>query len=156
MRNVELPAPHSSRGFTLVELVVVMFLLALVAGLALPSAGRGIETIRLRAEVSAFAAFLRYGREQAITTREAREVRIDADSRSLALFATGAETPLRTRRLSPRLTILADPPNATSVTFSPQGLASGGNFTVESPERRSYRIAVDPMTGRVTTHRLDT
>jgi type II secretion system protein H len=142
-------------GFTLAELLVVLFLLALVAGLALPAAGRGVETIQLRADVAGLAAFLRYGREQAITAREPREVRIDPDARSLSLLAVDRDAPLRTRALSPRLRVQAEPPTASTITFSPQGLTSGGSFRVEGPDRRAYQIVVDPMTGRVTTRRLD-
>ena len=39
-------------GFTLLELIVTLLVLALAAGIALPSIGRGTETVRARADVS--------------------------------------------------------------------------------------------------------
>lgn len=142
-----------ARGFTLVELILVLFILALGAGLALPAVGRGVDTLQLRAEVAAFSAFLRYAREQAITRREAQEVRVDPDSRLLTLTAAGAEKERASRRLSPRIAIRADAATGLAVTFSTGGLSSGGSFQLVGPDGRAYRVSVDPLTGRVTSAR---
>ncbi|MBI4589634.1 MAG: GspH/FimT family pseudopilin [Candidatus Rokubacteria bacterium] len=142
-----------ARGFTLVELILVLFILTLVAGLALPAVGRGVDTLQLRAEVAAFSAFLRYAREQAITRRETQEVRVDPDGRLLTLTAAGAEKERASRRLSPRIAIRAEAAPALAVTFSASGLSSGGSFQLVGPDGRAYRVSVDPLTGRVTSAR---
>ncbi len=141
-----------ARGFTLVELALVLFVVALVAGLALPTVGRGVDTLQLRADVAAFSAFLRYAREQAITRREAQEVRVNPDSHLLTLRAAGGDT-RASRRLSPRIAISAESPIGLSITFSPRGLSSGGSFRLVGPDGQAYRVQVDPFTGRVTNVR---
>lgn len=144
---------RGGEGFTLIELVVVLFLVSLVTGLAIPAVGRGIEALELRAQVAGFSGFLRYGREQSITRRAAHEVRVDPGSRQLTLIASGSESPRAQKQLSPRLQISVVPPAARVVTFSPQGFSSGADFRLEGPGGRIYRVIVDPLTGRVSSRR---
>jgi len=141
------------RGFTLIELVAVLFLLSLATGLALPAVGRGIETLELRGQVAGFSAFLRYGRAQAITTRTPHSVRVDPQALQLTLIPVGSDSPKATRQLSPRIRVLADPPGPLVVTFSPQGFSSGASFKLEAQGGRVYRVTVDPITGRVSNSR---
>jgi prepilin-type N-terminal cleavage/methylation domain-containing protein len=141
------------RAFTLVELVLVLFLLALVAGLGLPAVGRGLETLELRAQAGAFAGFLRHAREQAITRREAQEVLVDPAAHRLTLTGAGDGEARLTRRLSERIAIRAESATGYRVTFSPKGVSSGGAFRLVAPDGRSYRISVHPLTGRVTSLR---
>ena len=144
--------PASQVGFTLIELIVVLALLSLATGLVLPAIGRGIEGLELRAQVARFSAFLRYGREQAITKRRAHEVRVDPEELQLTLVAVGSETPMARRALSPRIRISSPDPQAPRIiTFSPQGFSSGASFRLETPGGRAYRVTLDPVTGRVTT-----
>ena len=143
----------SFQGFTLIELVVVLFLLSLATGLVLPAVGRGMEALELRAQVAGFAAFLRYGREQAITRRTSHEVRVDPETRELALIARGSESPKVRKQLSSRIQISAESPTAQGVIFSPHGFSSGARFRLEGPGGRVYRVTVDPLTGRVSSLR---
>jgi len=141
-------------GFTLVELIVVLFIIALVAAVALPAVGRGVDALQLRAEVATFATFLRYAREQAITRREAQEVTINADAHLLTLRAAGAERARASRRFSPRISIRAESPTGLSITFSPGGVSTGGSFRLVGPDGRAYRVSVNPLTGRVSNTRV--
>ncbi len=142
-----------ARGFTLVELVLVIFVIALAAGLALPAVARGVDTLQLRADVAAFSAFLRYAREQAITRHETQEVRVNPDAHLITLQAAGTQSPRASRRLSPRVAITADSPAGLSITFSPRGVSSGGSFRLVGVGGQSYRVQLDPLTGRVTSAR---
>ena len=49
---------RGSRGFTLIELVLVLAILAVAVFLVLPSVGRGTEGLRLRTEGGRIAALL--------------------------------------------------------------------------------------------------
>lgn len=139
------------RGYTLIETTVVLLVLALAAGIAAPAIGRGLDAIRLRAEVAGVASFLRAAREQAITQRHALEVGIDGDGRTLVLKA-GAEDVRAARRLSV-LHIEPGPREARSVTFFAAGLSTGGRFRLEAPGPVVYVVTVSPLTGRVSTRR---
>jgi prepilin-type N-terminal cleavage/methylation domain-containing protein len=141
------------RGYTLIETTVVLLVLALAAGVAAPAIGRGLDAIRLRAEVAGVASFLRAARERAITQHHALDVRIDEAGRTLTLNA-GDEDVRAVRHLSV-LHIEADPRAARTVTFFAYGLSTGGRFRLEAPGPVVYVVTVSPLTGRVSTWRGD-
>jgi prepilin-type N-terminal cleavage/methylation domain-containing protein len=49
------------RGITLIEMMVVLVLIALLAGVSAPSVSRGLDAVRLRSAADATASFLSYG-----------------------------------------------------------------------------------------------
>lgn len=142
------------RGFTLVELIVTLFVLSLAVAVAAPSVVNGIDTLKTRAEAAGIATFLRAAREQAVTHNRAYEVRVKSDE-GIVELRVGESVPA-TRRLATGVRVTADPPAAGVITFLPQGLSSGARLRVEMAGRRGYLITVDPLTGRVATRRLDT
>jgi prepilin-type N-terminal cleavage/methylation domain-containing protein len=143
----------ASRGFTLLELVVTLSILALAVGLAVPTIARSTEAIRARADVAGFSALLRHARERAIVTRQPQAVVVDQAARRVNLLAGGPKGVVReTRALPERLTVEADPPPALVVRFEPQGGGSGGDFRLTSGGI-VYRVTVDALTGRVRSRR---
>ena len=142
------------RGFTLIELAVTLFILALGVAVAAPSLARGMDTVRVRAETAGIATFLRAAREKAITHNRPYEVWVQTEEGVIEL-RTG-ETVLASRRLALGVRVIADPPTSNTVTFLPQGLSSGARLRVEGPGRRAYLVTVDALTGRVATRRADT
>ncbi len=143
------------RGFSLMELVVVLAVLAIAAAVVAPAVGRAADSMRVRAEVGAVAAFLRSAREQAVTRRQALDVIVDNDTHALVMRRAGREEEaavVASRVVSPLLRIAADPP-PPRVTFLPHGMSSGARFAVAASGSRAYVIAVDALTGRVSTQR---
>lgn len=141
------------RGFSLIELVVVMVLMATLAGLGAAALNAGLPGQRLRGAARELAAELRFTRAQAIATgreqvfeldvRERRwtsagqrEGRIDA---TLELIATSA------REEQPELEVAA-------VRFFPDGAATGGRFVLKRGDA-AWRIDVAWLTGEVTLRR---
>lgn len=142
------------RGFTLLELVVTLSVLALAVGVAVPTIARSTEAIRVRADVAGFSAILRHARERAIVTRKSQAVVVDTMARRVSLVAGGPGGEVRESRALPeRLTVEAEPPPALVVRFEPQGGSSGGDFRLSSG-RIVYRVTVDALTGRVRSSRL--
>lgn len=140
-----------TRGFTLLELIVTLLVVAIAVGLVAPAIGRSMETVRTRAQVAGFSATFRHAREQAITTQQQHTVVVNPASRILTV-TTGDDDVRWTRALSNRLTIEAASPQALTVRFAPQGTSTGGQFRVRSGTV-TYRVTVDAVTGRVRNHR---
>lgn len=140
------------RGFTLIELAVTLLVLALAATVVAPSLVNGVERLRARTEAAGIASFLRGAREQAVTHNRAYQVTVKSDEGVVEL--RGGDRVSATRRLAPGVRVTADPPGARVITFLPQGVSSGARLRVESAGR-GYLITVDPLTGRVTTQRVD-
>jgi general secretion pathway protein H len=149
------------RGYTLIEVVVVLLVVGVALAVGVPAIGRGADGLRARAEAAGVANFMRAAREQAVTRNRSYEVRVDSEAGVLMLIpsATGEsrDTGLvqAIRRVAAPVRISADPPLRRTVTFLPQGLSSGGTFRVEAPGPRVYIITVDSITGRVVTRRID-
>ena len=124
-----------ARGFTLLELIVTLLIVAIAAGLVAPAIGRSTEAVRTRAEVAGFSATFRHAREQAITTQQPFAVVVNPSSR-LQTVTTG-EDEVRW---------------ALTVRFEPQGNSSGGEFRL-SAGAVVYRVTIDAVTGRVKNRR---
>jgi len=141
------------RGFTLLELIITLFVVALVTAIAVPAIGRSTEAVRVRADVASFSAMLRHARERAITTRKTHAVIVDPAAHRMSLVAGSGEGEVReSKSLPPRLEITANPPPALTIRFDPQGVSSGGDFRLATGTI-AYRVTVDGLTGRVRSAR---
>src|SRR5262245_32585927 len=116
----------ASRGFTLLELIVALFVIALAVGLVAPVIGRSTDSLRARSEIARFSSMLKYARDQAITTRRGYAFVVDPIANRATIVAAPDEVQ-RTRMLSSDLRIEANPPQALIVRFEPSGVSSGGD-----------------------------
>jgi general secretion pathway protein H len=143
-----------ARGFTLLELIVTLAVLALAVAVVTPAIGRGTDAVRARAEVAGFAAALRHARERAITSQRTHRVVIDPEAHNLTIVAppgAGDEREFReTRALPAKLGI--DASRVLEVSFDPRGLATGGDFKLTSGGV-VYHVTVNRLTGRVRSER---
>ena len=142
------------RGFTLIELAMTLFVLAIAIAVAAPSLARGVDTLKTRAETAGIATFLRAARERAITRNETCEVWVKTEEGVIEL-RTG-ERVLASRPTALGVLVTTDPPTSRVITFLPQGLSSGALLRVEGPGHRAYLVTVDALTGRVATRRFET
>jgi prepilin-type N-terminal cleavage/methylation domain-containing protein len=145
-------ALRDERGFTLLELIVALIVIALATGVVIPTLARSTEAIRVRAEVAGFSAMLRHARERAIVTRRTQIVVIDPAAHRVSRLAGPDGEVRETRQLSERVTVEANPPAALTVRFEPPGNSNGADFRLISGDI-VYRVSVDALTGRVRSSR---
>jgi general secretion pathway protein H len=134
-------------GFTLLEMVAVMLIVALVAGLVItltPGTGRA----QLKSTALDAVSLLRRERQGAILTGRDRQVALDGERRAL-VGDSGLSVPI------PRDVVLnvlgADAQwlgRRALVSFRPDGASSGAVMTL-SREGASYEIRVNWYTGGV-------
>src|SRR5438309_6946832 len=86
----------NARGFTLIELVVTLLVLAIAVAVVTPTIGRSTENLRARAQVARLTAMLRHAREQAITTRRTHALVVDPAAHRLTIMAGEDVTATRT------------------------------------------------------------
>ncbi len=137
------------RGFTLVELVVVLALLALAYGLAAPALTRGIGGGELRVTMSDLAMALNQARSGAVVGGAPQRFTVDG--------LAGAYGQGQSRRFLPgSLTIAAAVPDAlrssahiAAIDFFPDGSSTGGRIVISSRDGGRSVLAVDWLTGRV-------
>jgi len=77
----------TNSGVTLVEMMVVVTIVALVAGLSFPSVAAGIDSVRLRSATDSLASFLNAAVNRAERRQQPIEVVISAKDNALAVYS---------------------------------------------------------------------
>src|SRR5687768_11675500 len=139
-----------ARGFTLVEIVVVVVLMALLAGIGAMVIGAAFPGRQLRGSARDLAADLRFTRAQAIATGHEQVFELDvigkrwkaADDRTGEIPADIDVRVITARGESPAKDVAA-------VRFFPDGAATGGRIVL-SIDDAAWRVDVGWLTGEVT------
>jgi general secretion pathway protein H len=148
-------ATTKATGFTLVELLIVMVLVALILGLVGTSLSRSISGSEMRTAAGKLAANLRYTRTQAILTKSEQVLLIDTENRSYRApdrpevkLPEGMDVELTTARSE--LTSEA----VGGIRFYPDGGSTGGFVRLDA-NGRIYRVNVTWLTGEASVERQD-
>ena len=139
------------RGFTLLELLLVLVIAATGYALVLQFAGSGVSGVQLKSAARSVAAGLRDARGRAIATQESVALDLDLEKRTFEVKGSGRERSLP-QRLDVKLdTALAEVSGQRrgAIRFYPDGSSTGGRVTLASGERKLL-VDVDWLTGRVT------
>src|SRR5579884_3743583 len=83
-RTLTVGATNNRCGVTLLELLIVITLMSLLAGLAYPSASAGLDTIRLRAASDQAVSFLNAALDRAQRRQQVVELRLSPAENALA------------------------------------------------------------------------
>lgn len=149
------------RGYTFLELLVVLAIVGAAALLVLPQAGKGLDAIRLKTTTRQLASVFRYARILAISERTVSVVGLDLsrDEYWVGILPPGrTREEVRTRYTLPESVRLVAQPlgegasrkrGVVRFVFFPRGGAWGGQVWIEGAKGRRYSIVVDPLTGLV-------
>jgi general secretion pathway protein H len=142
----------SERGFTFLELLTVLALMALLLGLVAPTFYRGWERERLKSALRDLSAIMRLARSVAVTERVRVRVFVDLEYGRYWLEGTGRQgkLPVGTRFTQAALVWLDQSRRLGYVAFYGDGASSGGRLDVEAPQGRRYVLKVDIITSRVS------
>lgn len=139
-------------GFTLLELMVVLFIMGLGLVLTLPSLSRGLEGLSLTAAAREVAAVYRGAREEAVARQDTRLVLLAAEGERVAMKwdSQVRVLPQGVRIGAVRPENLRDAEGRIALEFYADGSSSGGDLQVEGkPGRPPLWVMVDAVTGRV-------
>jgi general secretion pathway protein H len=142
-----------ARGFTLLELVLVLAIIALATLLGAGAIGRGMEGLRLRSAANGIAAQLRFTRAQALATGEPQRFTIDPAAhawdapkgRHGALPASAAVAFIGAREVQPA-------EGQGAIVFFPDGAATGGRVRLQQGSA-TWQVDVAWLTGQVAVSR---
>jgi general secretion pathway protein H len=150
-----MPNRNSNRasGVSLLELLVVLAILALAAGMVLPTFGNGVPTSELRSAARQLAAGLRVARSEAVAQKRETFLTVDLEGRRFKIDRQVREYPLPSRIGLKLFTAQNDIVNEKvgAIRFFPDGGSNGGRITVAAGERK-YEVDVDWLTGRVAIY----
>lgn len=150
-----LPRVARARGFTLIEIIAVVALIALATAMVASVIGTGMTSARVRGAGKDIVAGLRYTRTQAIVRREAQVFTIDVDKRLWqAPGRKAVEVPKELRIGLTTATQEQLDDSVGRIRFYPDGSSTGGNIELGSGDEARWRIDVAWLTGEVVLHDL--
>ncbi len=138
---------RAEAGFTLIEMLIVIVIIAISASIALPLLGRPSDTFRLQTTAGDFVAALRITREAAILRNAETALMIDVERRTLQsqVVPQRAFAPEVTAKLE-----FAAPERTARSTggfrFFPDGSSTGGTVMLSLHDKQA-KICVLWLTG---------
>lgn len=151
-RRAASAAPNAApraRGFTLIEIMVVLMLIALVVTLTAVSLGQGLSGSRVRAASRDLVAALRYTRGQAIVSQSEQVLELDLEKFTYtAPKRKPVELPkdMELRLLTAAQELTGE--KAGRIRFYPDGSSTGGRVKLVRGQR-AWDIEIAWLTGEV-------
>ena len=137
-------------GFSLLEMVCVIALIAIVAAVLLPAAPRQTSRSRLQAYALETATLLKADRDAAIRGRADVSTLVDARSRAIRSGATSQiiriPDDVRFDALLPET--CRQQPALSTISFFADGMSCGGTIAMARLDT-AYEIRVNWLTGRI-------
>lgn len=140
---------HAQSGFSLVEILVVLVMIALLFSLVGGSLYRNLDAVEIRRAGKSVVNALRHTRAQAIVHREEQFLEVDIEARSYhapgrdpEVLPEDVEITLRTASMD----IVND--RRGRIRFYPDGSSTGGEITLMAGSK-VWRVRVAWLTGEI-------
>ncbi len=135
-------------GFTLLELIVVIFIISLIMGLVIPSF-HGVGDGRLRSEAGKMASLLRYLNDGAISRKETFPFRLNLDTKFVSWNTPEGERSEKFDSLFNVSTTSTGDVSRGEVTlfFSPSGLQENMVIILKD-SKEEMSVSFNPLSGR--------
>jgi prepilin-type N-terminal cleavage/methylation domain-containing protein len=160
-----------NKGFSLLELIIVLTILVLSVSLVTSSMSNLSRTIELKAAAKKVSGILRYYRSEAINKGLVYQILFDSESRAVKVQSASSTEPADEREANEKgrgesaKTLYALPEGVRmkeidfpspeypcdlpAIEFYPSGGSNGGSVLLNSQERKGYRIKIHFLTGAV-------
>ncbi|MBN1571095.1 MAG: prepilin-type N-terminal cleavage/methylation domain-containing protein [Acidobacteria bacterium] len=141
------------QGFTLLELLIVVLVVALVLAVSYPSLSRGSASIHLRTTGRDVLNTFRFAREKAVTEQIGMKVTVDRENQRLVLaneLGDGSRTYAMPSDVKIHRIALGGreiPEGPVGVRFLPNGSSDAVELLLKSKTDSLLRIISDPITG---------
>jgi len=135
---------RSRAGVTLIEMLIVMAIIGLIAGISFPSVSAGLESIQLRSAADSIASFLIAAQTRAERRQQAIEVVITPAESTLTLYSSEAGY-TRKLALENGIRIVGDQP--TQFLLLPGGTPPAVAIDIFNKRGAHKLVRIDPVTG---------
>ncbi len=160
-----------NRGFSLIEVILVLTILVLAASLVTSSMSNLSRTIELKAAAKKVSGILRYYRSEAINKGLVYQVLFDSESKVVKVQSVSLVEPVEEREGDEKkegnevktlyglpegvrmkeldFPATEFPCDLPAVEFYPNGGSNGGSVLLDSRERKGYKVKIHFITGAV-------
>jgi len=148
---------HQSAGFTLLELLTIILIMAVLVGVSVPRFRRTFVHLQLQVFANNVVRLLSYASRRAVTRQEVLRVHFDVEGRQYWL-AQAKESLLegeseriasKFNRISSVPEAISLDPSASEVTFYPDGRADRFEMVIfDNEQGGGYKLVTDVWTGR--------
>jgi len=148
---------HSSFGFTLIEVMLVVVIILIAAGVVVPKFKGTFKSAQMTDATRSTVRIARYARSVSILKQETCVLRFETNRMTL-VCGTNSASPEAFRKIPEDITIsafenLADESGnaeGRAVKFYPAGMNDGFKVTFAAGEYRHVTIVCNPISGKVT------
>ena len=162
----------NNRGFSLLEVIVVLVLLSLSLALIAPSLSQFSKSVELKAAAKKVAAILRYYRSEAINKGKVYQVIFDSNLMTVKAQSIESEDQEETEKTEAKsaqktyplpvgvqmkeLNIESTqyPSDLPAIEFYPNGGSNGGDILLDTQVQKGYKIRVNFLTGAVVIEKV--
>lgn len=138
----------SQAGFTLFELLLVLFILGLAASVVMFSGSKMQEKTRFNTEARRLYLTVKHAREISIIERMDIILKVDKET-GRYWIAYGDDRTSEMHSLPQQFNIAGE-----DVIFFPKGNSSGGKIEIDNGKGHKYEITVVPVSGAASIKRL--
>lgn len=150
---------RSSRGFTLLEILIVTIIIALVASIGIPRFIGSIERAQVKSTAGEIANVMRLARLRAVSEKKIVTVEVDTEKRIVrALYAGDKnERAAEPIKIPESITLLTGSHGnfnnrPMSFEFNPTGSATGGDLYIslassKAGDDKGYVVRLKPLSG---------
>ena len=152
---------HDSKrdGFTLIELIIVLFLMGIIAGLAGLYIGKDTGSLELKKFTKEVSAVMRYARNRAVSEKKIYCFVIDKEEQRYWLYSEDTDYSNVTRVMDKNIPegLYLDMPESgreeVYMEFFPGGNTSGGVIEITNTKGSRFFIIVNRITGKITVEK---
>ena len=152
-RPLALALSPRPRGFSLLELMVVLAIAGLLAALAVPNSLRFYTAMQAREAARTSVAILRDARERALSSGRIQDVQVRPVARRIWSERHDYQAPA-SLRVTVHGAAELNHADVGVIRFYPEGGASGGGIDLWREDGTGTAVAVDWLVGRVSLHAL--
>jgi len=134
-----------NKGFSLIELVIVLIIISLSISLVTPSLARFSKMIELKTAAKKVSGILRYYRSEAIQQGKVHQILFDPNLREVRILSLEPTEEKILKNIPPP----EYPADFPAIEFYPSGGSNGGSILLDSQDQKGFRIKVHFLTGMV-------
>ena len=141
------------RGITLVEMMIVVLLIGLMAGISFPAVSSGVETLRLNSGSDSVAAFLNAASDRAERRQQPVEIVVFPAANQIAMYSVEPgferriDMPPGVRIAGVLPQIPGDPAAPRRILLLPGSAPPRIGIRLENRRRAARVVRLDPITG---------